>query len=100
MKYRKPVLVILLVFFLFALPSCSSVSEKDIIGKWTNTKFPNLWMEFFEDMTCSGGKWSLSPDGSIKIVNPDGTVRMAKIKDGKMVFDEFGERGIFMKEGK
>ncbi len=100
MKPHKPLLVILLVVLLFALPCCSKVSENDVIGKWNNTKVPNLWMEFFKDMTCSGGKWSISSDGTIKVVNPDGAVRLAKIKDGKLVFEEFGEQGIFIKEGK
>jgi hypothetical protein len=100
MKPRKALLLILLVAFLFALPSCAKVSEKEVIGKWESTKVPNLWMEFSPNMTCTGGKWSITSDGQIKIVNPDGAVRLGKLQDGNLIFPEFGERGIFTKEGK
>jgi len=100
MKRHKPLAVILLVVVLFALPGCSSVSEKDVVGKWTNAKSPHIWMEFYADMTSTGGKWSLAPDGAINLVNPDGTIILAKLKDGKLIIQEFGEYGVYIKEGK
>jgi hypothetical protein len=79
--------------------ACSSgPAEKDIVGKWQSTKMQTLWMEFYPDMTSTGGKWSITKDGHIKLVNPDGKVHLAKLKDGKLIFPEFGERGIFVKE--
>jgi len=80
--------------------SCSAVSEKDVVGKWTNTKSPIIWMEFFADKTFTGGKWSLLRDGTIQMVNPDGAVLLGKIKDGKLIIEDFGELGVFAKEGK
>jgi hypothetical protein len=101
MKQPKHLFLIGLVIVSLALAGCSAgPSTKDVVGKWTNTKSPHIWMEFFADMTCSGGKWSLAPDGTIKIVNPDGNVVLAKLKDGKLVIAEFGEYGIYSKEGK
>jgi hypothetical protein len=100
MKRHKPLAVILLVVVLFALPSCSSVSEKDVVGKWTNAKSPHIWMEFYADKTSTGGKWSVAPDGTVKIVNPEGNLVLAKLKDGKLVIEEFGEYGVYIKEGK
>jgi hypothetical protein len=100
MKGHKPLAVILLVVFLFALPCCSSISEKDVVGKWTNAKSPHIWMEFYADKTSTGGNWSVAPDGTVNIVNPDGTIILAKLKDGKLVIEEFGDYGIYIKEGK
>ena len=99
MKHFKSLTLIWLVVLLFALAGCSSApSEKDIIGKWNNTKNPILWMEFFGDMTSTGGKWSITKDGQIKIVNADGTVLTGILKDRNLRFAEFGELGIFVKE--
>ena len=63
-----------------------------------STKLSNLWMEFFPDMTSTGGKWSITKDGHIKLVNPDGKEHLAEFKDGQLIFPEFGDRGIFVKE--
>ncbi len=100
MTHSKPLMLVWLVVLLFALAGCSSApSEKDVIGKWNNTKNPSLWMEFYADMTSTGGKWSITKDGQIKIVNADGTVLTGTLKDGTLIFEEFGEVGIFVKEG-
>jgi hypothetical protein len=99
MKYSKVFTAVLLVALCLAFLSCSSgPTEKDIVGKWQSTKLPNLWMEFNVDHTSTGGNWSFTKDGHIKVVNPDGKVHLAKLKDGKLIFPEFGERGIFVKE--
>jgi hypothetical protein len=100
MKPSKLLVVIWLAVLVVALSGCSpSPSEKDITGKWKNTKMENLWMEFYADKTSTGGKWSITKDGLIEIVNPDGKVHKATLKDGKLIFEEFGERGEFVKEG-
>ena len=100
MKLSKSLMFVWLVVLLLALAGCSSgPSAQDVIGKWNNTKNPAIWMEFFADMTSTGGKWSLTKDGQIKIVNPDGTVLTGLVQDGKLTFKEFGELGIFVKEG-
>jgi hypothetical protein len=57
-------------------------------------------MEFYPDMTSTGGKWSITKDGQIKLENPDGTVRTGLVQEGKLIFAEFGERGVFVKEEK
>ena len=89
-----------LLVVLFSLAGCSAApSAKDVIGKWHNTKNPSLWMEFFADMTSTGGNWSITKDGQIKIVNADGTVLTGTLKDGNLIFAEFGELGVFVKEG-
>jgi hypothetical protein len=100
MKRHKPLALILLAVLLFALPCCSSVSDKDVVGKWTNVKSPHIWMEFYADKTSTGGNWSLAPDGTIKIVNPEGNLVLAKLTEGKLVIQEFGEYGVYIKEGK
>jgi hypothetical protein len=92
--------LIVLLVCLFALPACSAYTEKDVVGKWTNAKSPHIWMEFFPDKTCSGGTWSLAKDGTIKIVNPDGNVVLAKLQDGAIIIAEFGEHGKYIKESK
>jgi hypothetical protein len=100
MKPTKSLMFVCLIVLLLALAGCSSgPSEKDVIGKWDNTKNPAIWMEFFPDMTSTGGKWSITKDGQIKIVNADGTVLTGTLKDGNLIFAEFGELGIFVKEG-
>ena len=100
MKPSKSLMFVWLMVLLLALAGCSSgPSEKDVIGKWNNTKNPAIWMEFFADMTSTGGKWSMTKDGQIKIMNPDGTVLTGILKDGKLTFKEFGENGVFVKEG-
>ena len=99
MKYSRAITILLFVSFLLAFFGCSSgPTEKDVVGKWQRTKVGNLWMEFYPDMTSTGGKWSITKDGHIKLVNPDGKEHMAELKDGKLIFPEFGERGIFVKE--
>ena len=99
MKPSKSLMVVCLIVSLLAFAGCSSgLSEKDVIGKWNNTKNPAIWMEFFADMTSTGGKWSMTKDGQIKIVNADGTVLTGLVQDGKLTFKEFGENGIFVKE--
>ncbi len=99
MKHSKLLKAILLLVFLFSLVGCSSgPSAKDIIGKWENTKFSNVWMEFYADMSSTGGKWSITKDGKVKIENADGTLVTAILKDGKLIFEEFGENGVFVKE--
>ena len=55
-------------------------------------------MEFYPDMTSTGGKWSITKDRHIKLVNPDGKEHLAELKDGKLIFPEFGDKGIFEKE--
>jgi hypothetical protein len=100
MKSTKSLMLVCLIVLFLALAGCSSgPSEKDVIGKWDNTKNPAIWMEFFADMTSTGGKWSTTKDGQIKIVNPDGTVLTGLMQDGKLTFKEFGENGVFVKEG-
>ena len=99
----KPSKSLILVWFLVVLLASrvyySGPSAKDVIGKWHNTKNPSLWMEFFADMTSTGGNWSITKDGQIKIVNADGTVVTGTLKDGNLIFAEFGELGVFSKEG-
>lgn len=100
MKPSRSLMLVCLIVSLLALAGCSSgPSAKDVIGKWNNTKNPAIWMEFFADMTSTGGKWSMTKDGQIKIVNPDGTVLTGLVQDGKLTFKEFGEHGVFVKEG-
>jgi hypothetical protein len=99
MKKSKLCMLLLSVVLLCLLSGCSSKpSEKDIVGKWESTKLDTLWMEFYPDMTCTGGKWSITKDGQIQILNPDGKVRLGTLKDGKLTFPEFGDKGIFVKE--
>jgi hypothetical protein len=99
MKLSRPLAVIWLVVIFFALSGCSSSpSEKDVIGKWNNTKVDTLWMEFHPDKTSTGGAWSITKDGQIKLVNADGKVRLGTLKDNKLIFEEFGEYGVFVKE--
>ncbi len=99
MKYSRAIIMLLLGSFLLAFLGCSSgPTEKDVVGKWQSTKVGNLWMEFYPDKTSTGGTWSITKDGHIKLVNPDGKEHLAELKDGKLVFPEFGERGIFVKE--
>ena len=99
MKYFRAIILPLLVSLLFAFLGCSSgPTEKDVVGKWQSTKVGNLWMEFYPDKTSTGGTWSITKDGPIKLVNPDGKEHLAELKDGKLIFPEFGERGIFVKE--
>ena len=99
MKYSRSFVAILLGAWLILFLGCSSgPTEKDIVGKWQSTKMPNLWMEFYPDMTSTGGKWSITKDGHIKLVNPDGKEHLAELKDGKLIFPEFGDKGIFDKE--
>ena len=99
MKYSRAIMMFLLGAFLLAFLSCSSgPTEKDVVGKWQSTKLKNLWMEFYPDMTSTGGAWTITKDGHIKLVNPDGKEHLAELKDGKLIFPEFGERGIFVKE--
>jgi hypothetical protein len=98
-KYKATWLILLLVCS-FALVGCSAYSEKDVVGRWTNTKSPHIWMEFFDNKTCSGGTWSLAADGTVKIVNPDGNVVAGKLKDNKLIIEEFGESGVYAKETK
>jgi hypothetical protein len=99
MKYSKPMKMILLAAVLMLFLGCSSgPTEKDIVGRWQSIKLSNLWMEFYPDMTCTGGKWSITKDGRLKLVNPDGKEHLAELKDGKLIFPEFGEKGIFEKE--
>jgi hypothetical protein len=100
MRHSKPLLLIVLLVCLVVLAGCSAYSEKDVVGRWTNTKSPHIWMEFFADKTCSGGTWSLAADGTIKIVNPDGNTVVAKLTDGALLIEEFGEYGRYVKEGK
>jgi hypothetical protein len=98
MKYSKAASLLLLgTFFLIFLGCSSGPSDKDIIGRWQSTKVQNLWMEFYADKTSTGGKWSITKDGHIKLVNPDGKEHLAELKDGKLIFPEFGERGVFTK---
>jgi hypothetical protein len=99
MKQSKTFLVVLLLVFVVVLSGCSSgPTEKDIIGKWRNTKNDNLWMEFYPDMTSTGGKWSITKDGQIKLINPDSAVLMGLVQEGKLIFPEFGEYGVYVKE--
>jgi hypothetical protein len=100
MRRDKSLVLIVLLVCLFALPGCSAYNDKDVVGKWTNAKSPHIWMEFFPDKTCSGGTWSLAKDGTIKIVNPDGNVVVAKLKDNALIIEEFGEYGKYIKESK
>ena len=98
MKYSRVLDMILLGVLVLAFLGCSSgPTEKDVVGKWQSTKVENLWMEFYPDMTSTGGKWSITKDGHIKVINPDGKEHLAQLKDGKLMFPEFGERGIFVK---
>jgi len=100
MKFSKSLLLVSLIVLLLVLAGCSSgPSAKDVIGKWENTKNPAIWMEFFPDMTSTGGKWSITKNGQIEIVNADGTVVTGTLKDGTLTFAEFGEHGVFVKEG-
>lgn len=99
MRYLKIRFMVSLLLVVSLLAGCSpSTSEKDVIGKWNNTKIDNLWMEFYADKTSTGGKWSLTKDGRVEIINPDGTKRIGILKEGKLIFEEFGDRGIFVRE--
>jgi hypothetical protein len=99
MKYSRAIIMLLLVSLSLAFLGCSSgPTEKDVVGKWQSTKLENLWMEFYPDKTSTGGNWSITKEGRIKLVNPDGKEHLAELKDGKLIFPEFGERGIFVKE--
>jgi hypothetical protein len=99
MKYSRIFILFLFGALIFASITCSSgPTEKDVVGKWQSTKVGNLWMEFYPDKTSTGGRWSITKDGRIKLVNPDGKEHLAELKDGKLIFPEFGERGIFVKE--
>jgi hypothetical protein len=98
MKYSRAIITLFLGSLLLTFLGCSSgPTEKDVVGKWQSTKVENLWMEFFPDKTSTGGTWSINKDGHIKLVNPDGKEHLAELKDDKLIFPEFGERGIFVK---
>ena len=97
MKPSKSLMLVWLVVLLLAFAGCSSgPSAKDVIGKWHNTKNPVSGWNFLPDMTSTGGKWSITKDGQIKIVNADGTVVTGTLKDGNLIFAEFGELGVFV----
>jgi hypothetical protein len=99
MKYSRAIITLFLGSLLLTFLGCSSgPAEKDVVGKWQSTKLENLWMEFYPDKTSTGGTWSITKEGRIKLVNPDGKEHLAELKDGKLIFPEFGERGIFVKE--
>ncbi len=99
MNNLRIVLIICLLITVGLSFGCSpTTSEKDIIGKWNNTKMDNMWMEFYADKTSTGGKWSITKEGHIEVVNADGTKHVGILKDGKLIFEEFGDYGIFVKE--
>lgn len=91
-------LLLALLAFMIILAACSQgPTEKDIIGRWQSTTLPDLWVEFRADMTSTGGKWSLTKEG-VKVINEDGSEHLGVLKEGKLIFAEFGEHGVFVKE--
>ncbi len=90
-------LFVLLALTLLLSACTQGPTEKDIIGRWQSTSLPDLWMEFKPDKTCSGGTWALTKEG-VKVINADGTEHQAVLKEGKLIFAEFGQHGEFVKE--
>lgn len=90
-------LAILTLALVFSACGQSGPTEKDIIGKWQSTTLPDLWVEFRPDKTSTGGRWELTKEG-VKVINPDGTEHLGVLKEGKLVFAEFGQHGVFVKE--
>jgi len=90
-------LVLLALTLILAACGQPGPSEKDIIGRWQSTSLPDLWIEFKSDKTCSGGTWALTKEG-VKVINEDGTEHQAVLKEGKLIFAEFGQHGEFVKE--
>lgn len=91
-------LVVALLALSLLLAACGpqGPSEKDIVGRWQSTSLPDLWMEFKPDKTCSGGTWAFTKEG-VKVINEDGTEHHAVLKEGKLIFAEFGQHGEFIK---
>jgi|GEM_PF-4272080 len=90
-------LTLSLIFLSLLLAACSQgPTETDIIGRWQSTTLPDLWVEFRADMTSTGGKWALTKEG-IKVTSQDGSEHLAVLKDGKLIFAEFGQHGVFEK---
>ncbi len=91
-------LILAVLTLAILLSSCAQgPSESDIIGRWQSTTLPDLWVEFRPDKTSTGGKWELTKDG-VKVINPDGSEHLGVLKEGKLVFAEFGQHGVFIKE--
>jgi hypothetical protein len=95
------ILTLLIVFFAACSPAPKEeppgVKKEDIIGRWQSTTLPDLWVEFRADMTSTGGAWALTKDG-LKVISEDGSEHLAVLKDGKLIFAEFGQHGVFEKE--